>query len=82
MILVKYFANALVLYCLASPAEAAGIQLLDSNPGLAGAIGYPCAGEPKDVPLGDLAASPEIKLTGVKDCPVTGTKLPLVIFFG
>jgi predicted dienelactone hydrolase len=80
LVLKNYFAYALVLCCLASRAEAAGIQLLDSDPGLAGAIWYPCAGEPKDVPLGDLAASPEIRLTGVKDCPVTGTNLPLVIF--
>jgi len=60
--------------------HAAGIQLLNSDPGLSGAIWYPCAGQPKDVPLGELAAPPEIKLTGVKDCPVTGAKLPLVIF--
>ena len=45
----KYFAYALVLCCLASPAEAAGIQLLDSDPILAGAIWYPCAGEPQHV---------------------------------
>lgn len=32
------------------------------------------------MPLGDLAAIPEIKLSGVKDCPLTGTGLPLVIF--
>jgi len=65
---------------LASPAKAAGIQLLNSDPGLLGAIWYPCTAEPEDVPLGDLAASPEIRLTGVKDCPVRGEKLPLVIF--
>ncbi|SHJ28155.1 Predicted dienelactone hydrolase [Bradyrhizobium lablabi] len=81
MVLKKYFAYALLLCCLASPAEAAGIQLLDSDPGLAGAIWYPCAGEPKDVPLGKLAVPPDdIWLTGAKDCPVTGAKLPLVIF--
>jgi predicted dienelactone hydrolase len=80
LVLKKYFAYALVLCCLASPAEAAGIQLLDSGPGLAGAIWYPCAGEPKDVALGKLAPPVDIELTGVKDCPVTGAKLPLVIF--
>lgn len=80
MVPKKCCAYALALCCLASPAKAAGIQLLNSGSGLSGAIWYPCTGEPKDVPLGDLAAIPEIKLTGVKDCPVTGTKLPLVIF--
>jgi predicted dienelactone hydrolase len=79
LVLKKCRAYALALCCLASPAKAAGIQLLNSD-GLSGAVWYPCTGEAKDVPLGDLAAIPEIKLTGVKDCPVTGTKLPLVIF--
>lgn len=60
-------------------AQAAGIQLLDSHPGLTGAIWYPCAAEPKHVPLGNIAPPVDIGLTGVKDCPVTGAKLPLVI---
>ncbi|WP_407176072.1 alpha/beta hydrolase family protein [Bradyrhizobium sp. STM 3562] len=80
MVLRAFWAYAIIFCCLGSPVEAAGIQLLDSDEGLAGAIWYPCAEEPKDVPLGDLAAIPEIRLMGVKDCPVTGTKLPLVIF--
>jgi predicted dienelactone hydrolase len=79
LILEKYFAYALVLCCLASGAEAAGMQLLDSDPSLAGAIWYPCAGEPKHVALGDLAVAEDFGLMGVKDCPVTGAKLPLVI---
>jgi predicted dienelactone hydrolase len=65
---------------MASPANAAGIQLLDSDSSLAGAIWYPCAAEPKVVPLGTLAVAADFSLTGVKDCPVTGAKLPLVIF--
>jgi predicted dienelactone hydrolase len=77
--LKKYFAPALVLCCLASRADAAGIQLLDSDPGLAGAIWYPCAGEPQHVSLGHIAPPLDIGLTGVKDCPVSGTKLPLVV---
>jgi predicted dienelactone hydrolase len=77
--LKKYLAAALVLCCLASRAEAAGVQLLDSDPALAGAIWYPCAGGPKHVSLGQIAPPLDIGLTGVKDCPVTGTKLPLVI---
>jgi predicted dienelactone hydrolase len=80
LLLNKYFAYALVLCCLASPADASGIQLLDSGPGLAGAIWYPCVGEPKEVVLGELAPPVDVELTGVKDCPVPGAKLPLVIF--
>jgi predicted dienelactone hydrolase len=71
---------ASILCCLGSPARAAGIQLLDSDPGLAGAIWYPCAGEPKPVALGNLAVAADFSLIGMKDCPVTGAKLPLVIF--
>jgi predicted dienelactone hydrolase len=66
--------------CLGSPARAAGIQLLNSDPGLAGAIWYPCAGEPKRVALGNLAVAADFSLMGMKDCPVMGAKLPLVIF--
>ncbi len=79
LVLKIYCACASVLCCLASPTEAAGIQILHSD-ALAGAIWYPCAGKPMDVPLGDLAPPADIMLTGVKDCTVTGTKLPLVIF--
>lgn len=79
MLLKTYLAYAVILSCFASSANAAGIQLLDSDPGLSGAIWYPCAGEPKDVPLGDLAAGPDDALFGAKECPVTGAKLPLVI---
>ncbi|WP_441234983.1 alpha/beta hydrolase family protein [Bradyrhizobium sp. 930_D9_N1_4] len=69
-----------ILCCLGSPAEAAGIQLLDSGPALSGAIWYPCAAEPTHVALGSLSVGADFDLKGVKDCPVTGTKLPLVIF--
>jgi len=80
LVLKAYWAYAIILCCLGSPARAAGIQLLDSDPGLAGAIWYPCAGEPKHVALGALAVAEDFGLMGVKDCPVTGAKLPLVIF--
>ena len=79
MVLKTYWACAIVLCCLNSPARAAGLQLLDSDPSLAGAIWYPCAQEPHNVPLGRLAVPTVDSLTGVKDCPVLGTKLPLVI---
>ena len=58
------FAYALALCCLASSAEAAGIQLLGSDPGLSGAIWYPCAGEPKHVALGSLAVAEDFGLMG------------------
>ena len=74
-----YLAYAIILCCLGSPARAAGIHLLDSDPNLAGAIWYPCAAEPQKVPLGSLTVQFIDSLQGVKDCPVTGTKLPLVI---
>src|SRR3954466_476893 len=75
----KFWAYAIVLWCLCPPAQAAGIQLLDSDPALAGAIWYPCAAEPRHVPLGSLTMQFVDSLQGSKDCPVTGTKLPLII---
>jgi predicted dienelactone hydrolase len=75
----KYWVYAIILCCLGSAAQAAGIQLLDFDPRLAGAIWYPCAAEPQSVPLGRLTVQFIDSLQGVKDCPVTGTKLPLVI---
>jgi predicted dienelactone hydrolase len=79
LVLGKCWAYAIILYCLGSPAWAAGIQLLDSDPDLAGAIWYPCAAKPRSVPLGILAVQFIDSLQGVKDCAVAGTKLPLVI---
>jgi predicted dienelactone hydrolase len=78
-VLRKCLAYAFILCCLGSTARAAGIQLLNSNPGLSGAIWYPCAEEPRSVPRGSLAVPAADSLEGTKDCPVTGTKLPLVI---
>src|SRR5262249_24281460 len=72
-------ACVMMLCYLACPARAAGIQLLKS-PGLAGAIWYPCAAEPQSVPLGLLALRASRTLQGVKDCPVTGARLPLIVF--
>jgi predicted dienelactone hydrolase len=77
--LKTYWAYAIILCCLGSPARAAGIQLLDSDPNLAGAIWYPCAAVPQSVRLGSLTVQFIDSLQGVKDCPVTGTKLPQVI---
>jgi predicted dienelactone hydrolase len=75
-----FWAAAIIFCCFGAPAHSAGIQLLDSNPDLAGAIWYPCAGEPKAFPLGKLAVGADFSLTAVKDCPVTGARLPLVVF--
>ncbi len=75
------WAFATILCCLASPAKAAGIQLLQSDPALSGAIWYPCATEPTHVALGNLSVDADFDLKGVKDCPVTGAaRLPLVIY--
>lgn len=74
------WAFAIALCCLGSPAEAAGIQLLESGPALSGAIWYPCAAAPTHVALGRLSVGVDYDLMGVKDCPVTSAKLPLVIF--
>jgi predicted dienelactone hydrolase len=74
-----YLTYAVILCCFGPPALAAGIQLLDSSPGLAGAIWYSCAEKPQIVPLGIITVHFNHSLLGVKDCPVTGTKLPLVV---
>ncbi len=74
-----FWVCAAVLYCLSSPVRAAGIQLFNQGPALSGAIWYPCAGEPKRVELGDLAVAVDYGLQGVKDCRVTGAKLPLIV---
>ncbi|MFK4508787.1 platelet-activating factor acetylhydrolase isoform II [Bradyrhizobium daqingense] len=73
------WAFAITLCCLGSSADAAGIQLLQSDPALSGAIWYPCAMEPAHVALGNLSVGADFGLQGVKDCPVAGEKLPLVI---
>ena len=75
----KHLVYAVILCCFGSPAPAAGIQLLDSSPGLAGAIWYPCAEKPQSVSLGSLSVQFNNSVQGVKDCPVTGTRLPLVV---
>jgi predicted dienelactone hydrolase len=74
------WAFAVTLCCLGSPAKAAGIQLLQSDPALSGAIWYPCAAEPTHVALGSLSAGVDFDLKGTKDCLVAGAKLPLVVF--
>lgn len=59
-------------------ALAAGIQALHvpadgSSPMLSGAVWYPCAVAPTVMKLGPFLVS------ATKDCPITGTKLPLIV---
>ena len=68
------------LTILSSSANAAGLQLLDADPKLKGAIWTPCAKADESVPLGGLAITGENSLPGVMDCPIKGTKLPLIVF--
>ncbi len=69
----------LIALCLASPpAQAAGFRFMDvpadsDGPALKGAIWYPCAAPPGEVDLG------KIMLPGVKDCPLLGDQLPLIV---
>ncbi len=69
----------IVAFCLkASLAQAAGFGFLDvaadaEGPPLRGAVWSPCAAAPQPIPLGPLLIS------GSKDCPVAGTRLPLVV---
>lgn len=58
--------------------QAAGFQIIDvpadgPNPPLHGAIWYPCAQPAGTIDLDNIA------LPGVKDCPIQGDKLPLVV---
>jgi predicted dienelactone hydrolase len=69
---------AAVLCLIAASAEAAGIRLIDvpadsEGPALMGAIWSPCALPPQEVEIEGMA------LRAVKDCPVSGDKLPLVV---
>ena len=74
------WAIVVTLLSLGAPAQAAGIQLLDSDPALSGAIWYPCAAEPAHVAVGRLSGDVDFDLKGVKDCPVMGAKLPVILF--
>jgi predicted dienelactone hydrolase len=59
-------------------AAAAGFRLIDvpagaDGPALRAAVWYPCAEPPAEIDLGGIT------LRGVKDCPITGDRLPLVV---
>ena len=66
-------------FCVAATlAQAAGFRFIEvpadgAAPALQGAIWYPCAAPPGEITL------PGLTLSGVKNCPIGGEKLPLVI---
>jgi len=49
------------------------------GPALEGAMWYPCSEPPEEIDLGKITATFKITLTGVKDCLISGDKLPLVV---
>jgi len=69
---------ATAFWLAASAAHAAGVTMIDipadsAGPALHGAIWSPCADPAGTVDVG------QAKLPGVKDCPIAGDKLPLVV---
>jgi predicted dienelactone hydrolase len=66
-------------FCLtATLAQGAGFRFIDvpadaEGPAIQGAMWYPCAEPPGEVSLG------KITLPGVKDCPLLGENLPLIV---
>jgi predicted dienelactone hydrolase len=69
---------ALIALLVTCSAEAAGIRRIRieasaEGPLLVGVVWYPCATPTKD------AAEADLWLSGVKDCPLAGDKLPLIV---
>jgi predicted dienelactone hydrolase len=68
------------LTCIvAAGAETAGIRFIDvptdgDRPALTGLVWSPCAATAVDVMVGG------VPLPGVKDCPIAGNQLPLIVF--
>jgi predicted dienelactone hydrolase len=78
------FLAAVALWLTATAAHAAGLRFIEvpadaDAPALKGAMWYPCAAPSGDVDLGELTAKFGMPLRGVKDCPISGDKLPLVV---
>jgi predicted dienelactone hydrolase len=72
------FAFALILLLATPQAQAAGIRLIKidagpAGPEIAGAVWYPCATPAQD------AGSDNLALSGVKECPLIGDELPLIV---
>ena len=66
---------AIALCLTAALAQAAGLRSIDvpDGPALKGAMWYPCPEPPGEIVLGGRS------VPGVKDCPISGEKLPLVV---
>lgn len=70
---------AVFAFCLTTTAaQAAGFRSIEvpaaaNGPALSGAIWYPCAEPPREIELGPIT------IPGVKDCPIRGDRLPLVV---
>jgi predicted dienelactone hydrolase len=68
-----------IALCLtATLAQAAGLRFIEvpadaDGPALKGAMWYPCPEPPGEIHLGPII------LSGVKDCPINGDSLPLVV---
>src|ERR1700730_7583188 len=74
---VKFFV-AVALCITATLAQAAGFRFIEvpadaEGPAMKGAMWTPCTAPPGEIDLGDII------LPGVKDCPISGDKLPLVV---
>jgi predicted dienelactone hydrolase len=75
---ISKFLAAIALCLMATLAQGAGFRFIDvpanaDGPALQGAMWYPCAEPPGEVSLG------KITLPGVKDCPLIGENLPLIV---
>lgn len=74
-----FLAPVAVALCLAATlAQAAGFRFIEvpadtDGPALSGAMWYPCSQPPAEIQVGPFT------LAGVKDCPISGDKLPLVV---
>jgi predicted dienelactone hydrolase len=72
------FLIALTLLFTAAVAQAAGFRFIEASasldaPALTGAMWSPCSAAPGEIDLGNVT------VPGVKDCPIAGDKLPLVV---
>jgi predicted dienelactone hydrolase len=72
------FLVAIALCVTATLAQAAGFRFIDvpadaDGPALSGAMWYPCSEPPRKIDLGNIT------VPGVKDCPISGDKVPLVV---
>jgi predicted dienelactone hydrolase len=76
--IASIFLVAIALSLTATLAQAAGFRFIEvpaaaGGPALKGAMWYPCSEPPGAIDLGGIA------VPGVKDCPTSGDKLPLVV---